>query len=205
MTLQIIKNFSIRQNNGRLKYFQVKRCYCGKIFTTRKDGKTKSCGCLNQELNKTRRTGYSAYNRIKSAELVKLAAAKAVYRAAKYDDSNISFEDFLNLSQKNCDYCNAPPSNTYHIGFKKDGTLKKRSRRNKNGEVYSAIGHGSYYGEEAAFVYNGLDRVDSSKLHSKDNIVPCCKNCNYMKTNNTLRDFLTHIERIYKWKIKQQN
>lgn len=44
--------------------------------------------------------------------------------------------------------------------------------------------------------YNGLDRLSSSRDHSPDNIVTCCKTCNYMKREMEVEEFLTHIERI---------
>ncbi len=50
------------------------------------------------------------------------------------------------------------------------------------------------------YVYNGLDRVDSSKGYSEDNIVPCCKTCNFMKLDHSKGEFLKHIEKIYKYK-----
>ena len=50
------------------------------------------------------------------------------------------------------------------------------------------------------YVYNGIDRVDSSKGYLKDNVVSCCKTCNFMKLDHSKTDFLKHIEKIYKYK-----
>jgi hypothetical protein len=43
-------------------------------------------------------------------------------------------------------------------------------------------------GEE--YVYNGIDRVDSSKGYTPDNCVPCCTDINFMKRNMTKEKFL---------------
>lgn len=42
----------------------------------------------------------------------------------------------------------------------------------------------------------GLDRVDNSRGYCNDNVVPCCKPCNYMKRDLTQADFLSHINKI---------
>ncbi len=47
------------------------------------------------------------------------------------------------------------------------------------------------------FRYNGLDRVDSTKGYTPDNIVPCCKLCNIMKADLSVEMFVEQIERIY--------
>ena len=44
----------------------------------------------------------------------------------------------------------------------------------------------------------GIDRVDNKKGYTKDNSVPCCKLCNYMKRNISVEDFLLHIKKINK-------
>jgi hypothetical protein len=43
----------------------------------------------------------------------------------------------------------------------------------------------------------GLDRVDSSKHYTLENVVPCCAVCNMMKGNLTKEDFLNRISQIY--------
>lgn len=43
------------------------------------------------------------------------------------------------------------------------------------------------------FIYNGLDRIDNSKGHTLDNVVPCCKYCNYSKRDLTQQDFYNWI------------
>lgn len=46
---------------------------------------------------------------------------------------------------------------------------------------------------------NGIDRVDNSIGYEIDNCVPCCWQCNRMKSNMFHKDFLSHIKKIYKW------
>lgn len=42
-------------------------------------------------------------------------------------------------------------------------------------------------------IYNGIDRIDSSKGYKEENIVTCCKYCNNMKNNLSLEDFKNKI------------
>lgn len=44
--------------------------------------------------------------------------------------------------------------------------------------------------------YNGVDRIDSSKDYTNDNIVPCCKNCNMAKSDLKQKDFYDWVQRI---------
>jgi hypothetical protein len=43
----------------------------------------------------------------------------------------------------------------------------------------------------------GLDRVDSSKGYTIDNIVPCCFVCNVMKMDKPENEFKSHIIKIF--------
>lgn len=80
---------------------------------------------------------------------------------------DIEFKNFLHLSQYNCYYCNREPSN------------QSKTRK------------GDY------FIYNGLDRIDNSKLHSLDNVVPCCKYCNAGKLTKSIEEFDKWIDLSY--------
>ena len=42
----------------------------------------------------------------------------------------------------------------------------------------------------------GVDRIDSDKKYTFDNIVPCCKMCNFMKGNSDVNIFLNQIKII---------
>lgn len=67
----------------------------------------------------------------------------------------------LDVIGKDCFYCGAPPNN------------KKKTK--------NSIGDG--------LLYSGIDRVNSMKDYSKDNIVPCCRICNYAKSSMTLNEY----------------
>jgi len=54
---------------------------------------------------------------------------------------------------------------------------------------------GKYYG---TYTYNGLDRVDSNKGYVIDNIVSCCKRCNWAKGDMTTDEFYDWVARVHK-------
>ncbi len=51
-----------------------------------------------------------------------------------------------------------------------------------------------YCGDPIATI--GLDRIDNSKGYEMGNIVPCCKVCNGMKSDQTFDDFMDRCARI---------
>ena len=80
----------------------------------------------------------------------------------------LSDEEFNTITALNCRYCDAEPQNT-------------SSTKDTFG----------------GFVYSGIDRIDSTEGYTVDNVVPCCKVCNWMKSNMTKTEFLNHIQRVY--------
>jgi hypothetical protein len=50
--------------------------------------------------------------------------------------------------------------------------------------------------EKDFMIYNGIDRVDSSKGYTVSNSVSCCGVCNLMKRSMSCEDFLNHVRRI---------
>lgn len=153
--------------NGR--YMYECNCDCGNLHKVSGINLTsndvKSCGCLKEERGKDKRlrsfgniySSYKQHAREKSLEF------------------NLTKEQFLELSQKDCTYCGIPPSNAY-----------KDSR-----------------GDGDLFIYNGIDRIDSSMGYFPENCNPCCKRCNVTKNNMTLEDFKLHIQRIYDFYINK--
>jgi hypothetical protein len=159
---------------------------CGNKTTVRTvdliNGKTKSCGCLQAETAKYRDPELALLGMIKSrriSEDPKVASSKKAYY--NYRDGDLTLEDFLCLSQKNCFYCGGKPSNCSNSYGSRKITSQLSADRKMN----------------ADFIYNGLDRVDNTRPHNKDNVVPCCKVCNIAKNNMTSEEFYNWIIRVY--------
>ncbi len=153
------------------------QCYCGtiKVIKTEelRSGDTKSCGCWNDEQRSARAKNMYSKN-IKF--LPHITTARKVWKT-RYSD--ISFDDFYELSQQNCYYCGVAPNNLQNAPLcDKKSSLTAR----ENGD----------------FIYNGLDRMDNTLGHTKENCVPCCKYCNYAKREQTQEEFKLWLVRIYK-------
>lgn len=50
--------------------------------------------------------------------------------------------------------------------------------------------------ENGTISYNGLDRIDSSKGYTIDNVVPCNHKINMAKNDDTTEDFLAWVKQI---------
>jgi hypothetical protein len=45
---------------------------------------------------------------------------------------------------------------------------------------------------------NGIDRIDPSNYaYQPGNVLPCCKNCNFMRRTTAISDFYDHMSRIH--------
>lgn len=84
----------------------------------------------------------------------------------------LSFEDFKNLASKDCDYCGTPPE------------------------------HRRYSRSQRARPVNGIDRINSGEGYTLENCVPCCKACNFIKSDLSLGEFLKKVEMIYLKRVK---
>lgn len=96
-------------------------------------------------------------------------------------DFEISKPQFREMSQQPCHYCGTSPSNESYRGNR---------GRIKTGNRYSV------------FVYNGLDRVDSTRGYTMDNIVPCCGICNHAKHTMPYAAFIDWLDRITTYRKK---
>jgi hypothetical protein len=80
---------------------------------------------------------------------------------------SLDFQVFVEKTQQPCFYCGVKSSATMWSTFK--------NRR---------------------FDYNGIDRIDSSKGYIEGNIVTSCHQCNFAKSDYTLDEFYTWVERV---------
>lgn len=81
---------------------------------------------------------------------------------------SLTKEEFLNVVAQNCFYCNEPPKES----------------------CYNKTSHGIYK-------CNGIDRIDSKIEYKINNVVACCKKCNYAKNEFTQTDFFEHTKKLY--------
>lgn len=152
-------------------------CDCGNqtysnVKTITSGGK-QSCGCLANKIRKETASKQGLANR-KFSPII--SSARKVWRHYK---DGCDFETFFKLSQLPCHYCGRDPHRIYNLG--------------SNGADYIPT---TIQSEQGNFVYNGLDRIDSSKPHIPDNIIPCCWDCNDMKKDRSYEEFIKHINLI---------
>jgi hypothetical protein len=83
----------------------------------------------------------------------------------------ITNEDIKFISSLDCFYCGSPPRNIF-------------GPKRANG----------------GYLQNGIDRVDNTKGYDLENCVPCCKQCNYAKRDQTTEEFYAWISRLTRFR-----
>jgi hypothetical protein len=155
------------------------RCRCDTIKVVKqenlRDGSTKSCGCWNDEQRSNRASNMYSVN-IKYSTPREATAVRIWQK--RYNDGDISFEQFLELSQIDCFYCDSAPNNKQNVA-KSDPKSSQYARDNGD------------------FIYNGLDRINSDLPHNLDNVVPCDSMCNWAKSDHTQEEFGQWICKVY--------
>ena len=87
----------------------------------------------------------------------------------------LTHDEFRVLTQQDCYYCGCKPFGVQNVN------PKYKVREHNVPEPY---------------IFNGLDRIDSSKGYTIDNVVACCKVCNWMKSDMSQQEFIDHCNRI---------
>ena len=146
-------------------------CACGKTTTVvgynLVCGNTNSCGCYGVDQRKKLRSW-----RFKKKPGESLA--RTVYLRYRHAASSrglsfdLDYDFFLEITQRNCFYCDGRPNNLCRA---------KKLR-----------------GE---YLYSGLDRYDNDLGYIESNCVPCCAECNLMKSDRHGDEFLEVISKIY--------
>ncbi len=147
-------------------------CTCGNIVEVNRKyilNRTRaSCGCLKKETS--RNTGLKL---IKENTGFNTLYSK-YRRSAKIRNINfgLSTDEFKILTKQNCYYCGDEP-------------MYKQTSRCTSTPI------------ERAYIFNGIDRIDSNKGYFLENCVTCCGVCNKMKMALAKELFLNKIVKIY--------
>lgn len=87
---------------------------------------------------------------------------------------SITKDYFKKLIKQNCYYCGKEPQQIFRI------------LNSKTKEVRAGI----------PIIYNGIDRLINELGYTVENSVPCCGECNKGKTNKSVQEFISWIQRI---------
>jgi hypothetical protein len=154
-------SFTGEYNHRRERMWNF-RCDCGAVKSIRmanvSGGYIKSCGC-------------QAPKKSFGVE----ATLRSCFASGKYNDGNLTFEDFKELCKQECHWC---------------GKWRPNVRKGRNGHTVE---------------YHGLDRIDNAKGHNRDNVVPCCWKCNDKRSDATYQEHLEWIQDIYLNRIASNN
>lgn len=158
------------QSNSRSPLVEC-LCSCGSTVVVRlwdlKSQKTESCGSHPRFDDRSLPAFRNIYNHSYRNRALKNGL-----------EFNLSEERFRRLTQMDCHYCGSPPLNKSY-----------RAVNGKRGQFKSGSTHSQY-------IYNGLDRVDSSKGYTLDNVVPCCGICNHAKHTMSYEQFTAWLDRV---------
>lgn len=175
--ITLIKRLNQRRGSKELYLCQ---CECG----IQKDmiaynvvvGRSISCGCYNREnAANVERPNKLPYGESAMRNLYLIYKRGARIRGLTF---LLSLDNFRYLTKQNCHYCGTEPCNP----------TTSSGTQQRNGE----------------YVYNGIDRIDSSKGYETDNMVTCCKICNYAKRDISYDKFIDWINKLVKYKTNEK-
>lgn len=166
---------------------QIVECSkCNSKYSIKYRGKEKSnrlCRKCASKIASAHVIGKESPNRLPHG----VAAFNSLYGAYKRNAikyRNVSFElskeRFKELTKKSCHYCGSEPSSIRNCDA-------LRSKGKSSGD----------------YIYNGIDRINSSIGYVEGNIVTCCGRCNMMKNNMSIDDFFSHIKKIISFSFNE--
>lgn len=177
-----------KKSNPEYKYIKCDKCEKVRKITRSywrrklKNGKKKvyckSCGMLERAL-------VHYLERYEDQDYADEKVVKRIFNGlrqrarTKHFSLKLSKQNVKDIMYKNCYYCGAEPSNTFVL-FTENKEFKKEIK------------------------YQGIDRIDSDKGYIVGNIVPCCFQCNCIKWDSSMEDFIKKIETLYIRLVKKQ-
>lgn len=147
-------------------------CDCGHYtlasVQTLNAGRKQSCGCLRSETSRA----MAIARRLPHGEAAfnHLLHGYKANAARRGHEWALTKETFRELTSLPCHYCGAIPA---QVSLPQGRT------------------------DTGSYIYNGIDRMDNDKGYTPDNVVPCCKECNFIKNNRDYKEFITWTKQVY--------
>lgn len=169
--------FAGRSKHGDAMWYCT--CDCGVktgpvLSNNIKRGQTSTCGCGERE-SQLKPPGVASWTYLYRNHIGNSNTRKHV--------NEISRDAFIKLCTKACFYCEEPPIK-WNKYIKQDGSLKNIHEGRSKDTI-----------DRAWVVYNGIDRVDSSKGYPLDNCVTCCYICNRAKSDMSIEEWIKYVGR----------
>lgn len=95
------------------------------------------------------------------------------------EEDRIPFGLWKHMVTQPCHYCGAEP----------DQPVRRHPEGKEPGPIHMYV--------------NGIDRIDSNKPYTLENVVSCCKWCNIAKNNHPTDDFLAHCMAVIEHQKKK--
>lgn len=173
--LRLISPFRKAYKNGVFNNWWMCECDCGQLINIIQTSLTKK--------KPTKSCGCIRIEAVGKWNRRGLGVAAKSYRLRVYKKKarirklpfKLSNKKFFELTQESCHYCGINPY---------------RSSMTKGNH---------FYGD---FIYNGIDRIDSTKGYTINNCVPCCSMCNKGKCDSSYKEFIHHLDQIAKFRRK---
>ena len=145
------------------------RCGCGNLFEKAVNHlrHKADCGCKTKSRRSQRRGSYLPHGIASFNELYSSYKNRAKYTNKEF---TLTKEEFKKLTSSKCYYCGVEPSQKL-----------KQSR---------------IVEEDGFYIYNGIDRIDSSVGYVYGNCVSCCEICNKAKRDLSMETFKIWIKRL---------
>ena len=170
--LSVLKYLGAINPYGRKRNYSYYRCRCdcGNIKTVQRTPLLNgdSRSCGCLHLETVSQMGRRQKKQRGEASLNSLLANYK--REAKRKDLpfKLTRDQFKKLTGQNCFYCGSQPSSSH-----------------------------CHKGLNGAYIYNGVDRIDSKYGYLNFNCLPCCMRCNQMKNDMLVSEFVERISIIH--------
>jgi len=174
----------------------------------------KSCGCSKKDAGFVRRLDLigQTFSELTVVDFVEMRKEKSYWNCICSCGKKIivSGAALKSGNTKSCGCINLNPDAAFNLaidGYKRGAENRGISFEITKDEFREITQKDCFYCGESPkrirkgalgdYVYNGIDRVDSSKGYVIENVVPCCGNCNFAKKLNTVSEFVSWVEKAY--------